>query len=340
VSVAGMGKRGIVPYGSSTYFELNNIACDAQPWQIGPHIQIAQCQSFVLGQMELQLLNTHAAGSRKLYKSSYSTLETNLMCLLIEGCRNFNISQLNGEANSTLLRMYQCSNFKSGPISNQENGPLGIGETMVDLRDCVNYSIDGFHASGFERLYKVTAADGGLLQEFFANNGTFVRAPALHDGLTAMGTINADSVLFQAHKHVSGQTATMDPRQFRLGCGDNSNYAFTLGSFETGNPDERNHIYIQMPGGPPAGHSAGQMPLYFTIAFDWQGLGGVHCGRYLNVGPSGGSGAAWPGIFQVNNEQVMTTRQPAVADATDAATAITQLNLLLARLRTHGMIAP
>jgi hypothetical protein len=37
--------------------------------------------------------------------------------------------------------------------------------------------------------------------------------------------------------------------------------------------------------------------------------------------------------------QILTSQQAAVADATDAASAITQLNSLLAKLRTHGLIA-
>lgn len=46
------------------------------------------------------------------------------------------------------------------------------------------------------------------------------------------------------------------------------------------------------------------------------------------------------GAFQILGTQVITSRQTAVADATDAASAITQLNSLLAKLRTHGLIAP
>ncbi len=45
-------------------------------------------------------------------------------------------------------------------------------------------------------------------------------------------------------------------------------------------------------------------------------------------------------VFSINNTQVVGPRGAAVADATDAASAITQLNALLARLRAHGLIAP
>jgi len=41
----------------------------------------------------------------------------------------------------------------------------------------------------------------------------------------------------------------------------------------------------------------------------------------------------------VNSVQVVAAQGAAVANATDAATAISQLNALLARLRTHGLIA-
>jgi len=44
---------------------------------------------------------------------------------------------------------------------------------------------------------------------------------------------------------------------------------------------------------------------------------------------------------QVNvaGNKVLGPRQPAIADATDAASAITQLNAALAALREHGLIA-
>jgi hypothetical protein len=42
----------------------------------------------------------------------------------------------------------------------------------------------------------------------------------------------------------------------------------------------------------------------------------------------------------VGGNSVLGPRGASVANATDAASAITQLNLLLARLRAHGLIAP
>ena len=44
------------------------------------------------------------------------------------------------------------------------------------------------------------------------------------------------------------------------------------------------------------------------------------------------------GSYQVQGNKVVGVQQTAVADATDAASAITQLNDLLAKLRTHGLI--
>ena len=41
----------------------------------------------------------------------------------------------------------------------------------------------------------------------------------------------------------------------------------------------------------------------------------------------------------IGGTQVVATRGAAVADATDAGTAITQLNAWLARARAHGLIA-
>lgn len=44
-------------------------------------------------------------------------------------------------------------------------------------------------------------------------------------------------------------------------------------------------------------------------------------------------------VFKINSTQVVGARGAAVADATDAASVITQLNALLARCRAHGLIA-
>lgn len=43
--------------------------------------------------------------------------------------------------------------------------------------------------------------------------------------------------------------------------------------------------------------------------------------------------------YEVDGTQVLSNQGAAIADATDAASAITQLNALLARCRTHGLIA-
>lgn len=45
------------------------------------------------------------------------------------------------------------------------------------------------------------------------------------------------------------------------------------------------------------------------------------------------------GAIKIGGNQVIGSQQSAIADATDAAAAISQLNLLLAAARTHGLIA-
>lgn len=68
--------------------------------------------------------------------------------------------------------------------------------------------------------------------------------------------------------------------------------------------------------------------------FTWYG-GTTLFGTLDNGGINLPSGKA----LKVNGTQVVGAQGAAVADATDAASAITQLNALLARLRTHGLIA-
>jgi hypothetical protein len=53
---------------------------------------------------------------------------------------------------------------------------------------------------------------------------------------------------------------------------------------------------------------------------------------------SGSTGAT--SFLEIGGNQIVSERGAAVADATDAASAITQLNALLARCRAHGLIAP
>lgn len=51
------------------------------------------------------------------------------------------------------------------------------------------------------------------------------------------------------------------------------------------------------------------------------------------------NGVNTPGVYKVSGTQVLGAQGAAVADATDAASAITQLNALLARCRAQGFIA-
>jgi hypothetical protein len=68
----------------------------------------------------------------------------------------------------------------------------------------------------------------------------------------------------------------------------------------------------------------------------------------VEVKAAGAAGTNWlywfDGVaFSVcdqNLVQVVTTRQAAVADATGAGDIVAQFNALLARIRTHGLIAP
>ncbi len=45
------------------------------------------------------------------------------------------------------------------------------------------------------------------------------------------------------------------------------------------------------------------------------------------------------GVLKIDDVQVVSSQGAHVADATDAASVITQLNLLLTRLETHGLLA-
>lgn len=57
------------------------------------------------------------------------------------------------------------------------------------------------------------------------------------------------------------------------------------------------------------------------------------------VTANAGFNAAAGQVYKVNETQVVSAQGVAVADATDAASVITQLNLWLARARAHGLIA-
>ncbi len=54
---------------------------------------------------------------------------------------------------------------------------------------------------------------------------------------------------------------------------------------------------------------------------------------------NGGANIDGSGNLSIQGNQVVTSRQPAIADATNAVDVITQFNTLLAELRTHGLIA-
>jgi len=59
----------------------------------------------------------------------------------------------------------------------------------------------------------------------------------------------------------------------------------------------------------------------------------------MTLDSSGDLGLVSGSVIKINNTQVVGAQGAAVIDATDAASAITQLNALLVRCRTHGLIA-
>jgi len=65
-------------------------------------------------------------------------------------------------------------------------------------------------------------------------------------------------------------------------------------------------------------------------------VGGGFTANFQSTGLDLAGGKA----LSVGGQQVVGGRGAAVADATDAASAITQLNALLARCRAHGLIGP
>ncbi|MFN2472796.1 MAG: hypothetical protein ABR588_02575, partial [Sphingomicrobium sp.] len=79
-----------------------------------------------------------------------------------------------------------------------------------------------------------------------------------------------------------------------------------------------------------------------TLAYGQLNLRGTNVVLYESgneVLRSVAGGVQVTGVIQVGANQVVGARGAAVADATDAASAITQLNALLARCRAHGLIA-
>lgn len=73
---------------------------------------------------------------------------------------------------------------------------------------------------------------------------------------------------------------------------------------------------------------SGEGALAFSVEL---GTNGGDCKVHQNLNVAG--------VIQVDGTQVVSNQGAAVADATDAASAITQLNALLARCRAHGLIA-
>jgi hypothetical protein len=82
---------------------------------------------------------------------------------------------------------------------------------------------------------------------------------------------------------------------------------------------------------------------YFSISISAAGLASFQTVGGGSEGPGckflESIDVAFGKVYKVNTVQVLGAQGAAVADATDAASVITQLNLLLARARTHGFIA-
>jgi len=126
-------------------------------------------------------------------------------------------------------------------------------------------------------------------------------------------------------------------------------------------PQYNGIVYKMLLGGSmflDAGYGSTDVGLWWR-AFDgsiWSYIDALAVGTYLNAGGVTGYNFRVAGTLaaqltaagldlqtgtplKYNGQQVVGARGAAVADATDAASAITQLNALLARMRAHGLIA-
>jgi len=117
--------------------------------------------------------------------------------------------------------------------------------------------------------------------------------------------------------------------------GIRSNGTFLIGANTVLDIDGTNHRLFA-PDGDPVFYAGATENLHrnATHRFSNQAVS-VDYGIFSSVGLNLGAGLA----LQIGGTQVVGARGAAVADATDAASAITQLNALLARCRAHGLIA-
>lgn len=117
--------------------------------------------------------------------------------------------------------------------------------------------------------------------------------------------------------------------------GIRSNGTYLIGANTVLDVDGTNHRLFA-PDGDPVFYAGATENLHRNAVhrFSNQAVS-VDYGIFSSVGLNLGAGLA----LQIGGTQVVGARGAAVADATDAASAITQLNALLARCRAHGLIA-
>lgn len=357
IFISNHSNRGIVYHDNSAYFEIGRLwLVGSNPNQTGPLLDIYACLGFKIDTLSIEVINNFPSGSRKTYVSdpndAYPTT-TNLMGVCIAQCRSFTICNLNGELVSTLIRLTRCFNFKIGPCSVHQALGSGIGEEMVSIGACKQYSIGPFFGQYFEKLWAVYVENNPqtLQSRCLASNAPYGRTGIITDG-QSFGVPDGDL------EHPNGICTTLvrlqraEPPEVYGETAAAKNWIIAASNTAT-----TNSVYIQsldyagtVTSTPlailPPGGTAGFAPIGFTVVLDAAGAGGVHVGRYFNVGNAGDTLA----YVAVNEDKILGERGAAVANAVDALGAptqaefnalVTQFNTLLDRLRFssgHGII--
>lgn len=181
--------------------------------------------------------------------------------------------------------------------------------------------------SGKLAASSVTSTELGYLSGVTSAIQTQLNAKAPTVNPVFPGAVNSCGVIYNLYYHNGGwryiNGANPYYNSYAL-LNDSGRVYFCIAPQGTGNPDDLAPVSIAFSINPATG------AVYIATLVD------DASGAKLQVA---GSVSLWyGGVYKVNNKQVVGARGASVADATNSTDVITQLNALLSRLRTHGLI--
>lgn len=225
----------------------------------------------------------------------------------------FNITDTASNA-ASLFADFQIASASVASIGKQGYFSSSVTGASGALSECgFRFAASGTGGIGYGVNYMFANGQGNLLWSLRSDAG-FVLANSIRLGFSTDASFAGRAFLESDASNILAQKNTTNAQTLRV-----------YGTFT----DASNYVRA----------SLGSTSTLVTLAAETAGSGGDNINIDLTAAGTGFVNCTGTTGLAVNGTKVLGAQGAAVADATDNPTAITQLNALLARLRTHGLIA-